>query len=97
MASVVAETIDLVARKSPPALQEAKIKDLAIGVFFTGVKLSTGHSGVVFTPIGEIIGQGSFSGIFPVSLSRLLLFEFSSFVDPAAGFLPRGTDFLPQK
>jgi len=54
MASVVAETVDLVTRKCPPGLKEARIEDLVIGVFFTGVKLSTGHSGVAFTPIGEI-------------------------------------------
>jgi uncharacterized protein (DUF4213/DUF364 family) len=27
---------------------------LVVGVFFTGVKLSTGHAGVAFTPIGEL-------------------------------------------
>jgi uncharacterized protein len=54
MASVVADTIELTTQKCPPALQKARIEDLVIGIFFTGVKLSTGHSGVAFTPIGEI-------------------------------------------
>lgn len=54
MASVVAETIDLITQKCPPALQEVRIEDLVIGIFFTGVKLSSGHAGVAGTPIGEI-------------------------------------------
>ena len=30
------------------------VDDLVIGIFFTVVKVSTGHAGVAFTPIGEI-------------------------------------------
>ena len=56
MASAVAETIEFVTRKCPPGLREARMENLVIGVFFTGVKLSTGHSGVAFAPIGEIPG-----------------------------------------
>jgi len=52
--SVIDETIDLIKEKSPTPLQEIRIHDLVIGIFFTGVKLSTGHAGVAFTPIGEI-------------------------------------------
>ena len=52
--SAVAETIDLIKEKSPAPLEEIWIDDLVIGIFFTGVKLSTGHAGVAFTPIGEI-------------------------------------------
>jgi uncharacterized protein (DUF4213/DUF364 family) len=52
--SVIAEAIDLVKEKSPVPLEEIRIDDLVIGIFFTGVKLSTGHAGVAFTPIGEI-------------------------------------------
>jgi uncharacterized protein (DUF4213/DUF364 family) len=52
--SVIAETIDIIKEKSPTPLEEIWIDDLAIGIFFTGVKLSTGHAGCAFTPIGEI-------------------------------------------
>ena len=52
--SVIAETIDIIKEKSPTPLEEISIDDLVIGIFFTGVKLSTGHAGVAFTPIGEI-------------------------------------------
>ncbi len=52
--SVIAETIDILIEKSPTPLEEIWIDDLVIGIFFTGVKLSTGHAGVAFTPIGEI-------------------------------------------
>jgi len=31
-----------------------RIDDIVIGVFYTGVKLSTGHGGVAFTPVQEI-------------------------------------------
>ena len=51
---VIDETIDLIKGKSPTPLQEIRIHDLVVGIFFTGVKLSTGHAGVAFTPIGEI-------------------------------------------
>ena len=54
MSSVIAETIDIITEKSPTPLQDIWIDDLVIGIFFTGVKLSTGHAGVAFTPIGEI-------------------------------------------
>jgi len=52
MSSVIAETIAHLFSKSPP-LRE-RVEDLVIGVFFTGVKLSTGHGGAAFTPIGDI-------------------------------------------
>ncbi len=54
MKSVIAETIDIITEKSHTPLQEVWVDDLVIGIFFTGVKLSTGHAGVAFTPIGEI-------------------------------------------
>jgi uncharacterized protein (DUF4213/DUF364 family) len=54
MTSVVGETIDTIKEKSPTPLEEIWIDDLVIGIFFTGVKLSTGHGGCAFTPIGEI-------------------------------------------
>jgi len=54
MSSVIAETIDIITEKSPTPLQDIYIDDLVIGIFFTGVNLSTGHGGVAFTPMGEI-------------------------------------------
>lgn len=54
MLSATAETIDLIAERCPAPLEEVSIGDLVIGIFFTGVNLSTGHAGVAFTPIGEI-------------------------------------------
>src|SRR4030043_654319 len=54
MSTIIAETIDIIIEKSPAPLQEIWIDDLVLGIFFTGVKLSTGHAGVAFTPIGEI-------------------------------------------
>jgi len=54
MTPVVGETIDIIREASPTPLEDIWIDDLVIGIFFTGVKLSTGHAGVAFTPIGEI-------------------------------------------
>lgn len=54
MGSVIAETIDLIQEKSSPSIQEIRIDDLVVGVFFTGVRLSSRHAGVAFTPIGEM-------------------------------------------
>lgn len=54
MANVIAETIDIVREKFPFSLDDVKVEDLVIGVFFTGVKLSNGRAGVAFTPIGEM-------------------------------------------
>jgi len=54
MTPVVGETIEIIQEKSPAPLEKVWIDDLVIGIFFTGVKLSTGHAGVAFTPIGEI-------------------------------------------
>ena len=54
MSSVIAETIEILHEKSLTPLHEVKVDDLVIGIFFTGVKLSTGHAGCAFTPIGEI-------------------------------------------
>jgi uncharacterized protein (DUF4213/DUF364 family) len=55
MSSVLPETIDIITEKSPIPLEEIWIDDVVIGIFFTGVKLSTGHAGgCASTPIGEI-------------------------------------------
>lgn len=54
MSTVIADTLAMVREKSPVPLEEIWVEDLVIGVFFTGVKLSTGHAGCAFTPIGEV-------------------------------------------
>jgi len=54
MSSVIAETIEIIKEKSPAPLEEIWVDDLVIGIFFTGVKLSTGHGGCAFTPIADI-------------------------------------------
>jgi uncharacterized protein (DUF4213/DUF364 family) len=54
MTSVVADTLDIITEKSPIPLRDVHVDDLVIGIFFTGVKLSTGHAGVAATPVGEI-------------------------------------------
>jgi uncharacterized protein (DUF4213/DUF364 family) len=73
--SVIAETIEIIREKSPGPLEEVRLEDLVIGVFFTGVKLSTGHGGCAFTPIGEIPE----AVCCPTSAARM----------PPAGNLPR--------
>ena len=52
--SVMAETVGMLKNQFPGSLHEVFVDDLVIGIFFTGVKLSTGHAGVAFTPAGEI-------------------------------------------
>lgn len=54
MLCVISETIEIIKEKSPSPLEEVLIDDLVIGIFFTGVKLSTGHAGCAFTPIADI-------------------------------------------
>jgi hypothetical protein len=58
MRSVVAETIDIVIEKSQGTLEKISVDDLVIGVFFTGVKLSTGQAGVAFTRVGKMPEAG---------------------------------------
>lgn len=48
------ETVDYLQEKLGSHLEDIRLEDLVVGVFFTGVKLSTGHAGVAFTPIGEM-------------------------------------------
>ena len=54
MESVVAETIAILEEKHPALFGKTSVVDLVIGIFFTGVKLSSGHGGVAFTPAAEI-------------------------------------------
>jgi len=53
MTPLLSEAINVIKDKSPAPLEKVWIDDLVIGIFFTGVKLSTGHGGCAFTPIGN--------------------------------------------
>lgn len=48
------ETVSHIKEKLGADLQKISLEKLVIGIFFTGVKLDSGHGGVAFTPIGEI-------------------------------------------
>jgi uncharacterized protein (DUF4213/DUF364 family) len=52
--SVISETIEIIKENAPGPLEEVRLEDLVLGIFFTGVKFSTGHGGCAFTPIGEV-------------------------------------------
>lgn len=51
---ILAETIGIVRQRLGAELDRITIERAAIGLFFTGVKLSTGHAGSSATPIKEI-------------------------------------------
>lgn len=51
---ILAETVDIVRERLKPALNEITIDRAVVGIFFTGVKLSTGHAGSCASPIKEI-------------------------------------------
>jgi uncharacterized protein (DUF4213/DUF364 family) len=48
------ETLQLVSAHVDQRRCSLTIQELRVGIFFTGVKLNSGHAGVAFTPIGEI-------------------------------------------
>jgi uncharacterized protein len=51
---VLDETLDLLKKLHGKQFSGLRIKRIIIGVFFTGVKLSDGSAGVVYTPTAEI-------------------------------------------
>lgn len=51
---ILAETIDIVRQRLGERLDGITVERAAVGLFFTGVKLSTGHGGSSATPIKEI-------------------------------------------
>jgi uncharacterized protein (DUF4213/DUF364 family) len=51
---VLDETIQLLRDLHGQGLDELRIERIVIGIFFTGVKLSDGSAGVVYTPTAEI-------------------------------------------
>ena len=52
--AILEETAQLVKEKLGPDFDAVTIEKIVIGIFFTGVKLSTGAGGICFTPIKNI-------------------------------------------
>lgn len=55
---IVEETIDLIHELYQRRLQAITIDRIIVGIFFTGVQLSNGYSGISYTPITEIHNEG---------------------------------------
>ncbi len=53
-ATILEETIDLIRDQLDSRLRTLAIAACRVGVFFTGLKLNSGHAGVAFTPVAEI-------------------------------------------
>lgn len=51
---ILIKTLENLNNKLGPSIKDIKVERLVIGIFFTGVKLSSGHGGICFTPIKEI-------------------------------------------
>lgn len=51
---ILSETIHIIKNLYGEGLKDIVIDRLVLGVFFTGVKLSTGYGGVSYTPIAEL-------------------------------------------
>ncbi|HVN98134.1 MAG TPA: DUF364 domain-containing protein [Syntrophorhabdaceae bacterium] len=51
---IVDETADILQRLYGKALNHIVIEGLVVGIFFTGVKLSSGSGGVSYTPVSDI-------------------------------------------
>ena len=51
---ILEETVQLIRERMAGRLASLAIEEFRVGVFFTGVRLESGHAGVAFTPIGEI-------------------------------------------
>jgi len=52
--SIVRELIQIIKKSDIISRFNLTPKDLRIGVFYTGVVLSTGHAGMSYTPVQEI-------------------------------------------
>jgi uncharacterized protein (DUF4213/DUF364 family) len=53
-AAILEETIELIRDQMGSRFKTLAIAACRVGVFFTGLKLNSGHAGVAFTPVGEI-------------------------------------------
>ncbi len=54
MSEILKELIDLIKKKGIVARLALYPTDIRLGVFYTGVKLSSGHAGIAYTPIHEL-------------------------------------------
>lgn len=55
MSNIILErTIELVKDRLKPEIDTITVERAVLGLFFTGVKLSTGHGGLCFTPVKEM-------------------------------------------
>lgn len=52
--SILRETCNLLIEKIGVKIREIRIQRIVIGIFYTGVELSTGYGGICFTPIKDI-------------------------------------------
>ncbi|UCD71944.1 MAG: DUF364 domain-containing protein [Syntrophobacterales bacterium] len=52
--AILEETVQIMRDRMRRELTSLAVEELRIGVFFTGVRLKSGHGGVAFTPIREI-------------------------------------------
>lgn len=54
MDDLLRETVDLVYKKLGSKIDNILVERAVFGLFFSGVKLSTGHGGLCFTPVKEM-------------------------------------------
>ncbi|NLL81134.1 MAG: DUF364 domain-containing protein [Tissierellia bacterium] len=52
--NILLESVNLVKDRLGSSLSDITVERAVLGLFFTGVKLSTGHGGLCFTPIKEM-------------------------------------------
>ncbi len=51
---ILRETVDLVTRTLADEIDDLAVERAVLGLFFSGVKLSSGHGGTCFTPVKEM-------------------------------------------
>ncbi len=51
---ILEETVQLIRKRMGGQLTSLAVEECRVGVFFTGVRLESGHAGVAFTPVREI-------------------------------------------
>ncbi len=52
--TILGETIRILEERLGERMDDVTVERVVVGVFFTGVKLSTGHGGICATPIKSI-------------------------------------------
>lgn len=52
--AILSDTIDILKTRIPVPFSEIRLESVVVGVFFTGVKLSSGYGGICFTPVDLI-------------------------------------------